>query len=66
LKKPVTAPRRRDDARQQRAELSKIPAVERELDDLLLVHHDTERRVGRLHQRRIRRDADGFLAATDR
>jgi len=37
--------RRRDDARNERAELREVAAVQRQLDDLLLIDRDAERGV---------------------
>ena len=50
---PAEPDRRRDDTRNQRAELREVAAVERQVDDLLLIDDDAERRVGGFDERRL-------------
>ena len=54
------ARRRRHHAGNQGPELGEVPAIEREIDDLLLIDDDAESRVAGFDQRRFARDLDGF------
>src|SRR5438093_1116281 len=57
--------RRRDDARNQRPELREVAAVERQIDDLLVIDRDAECRVRGLDEWRLARDGDALFEAAD-